>query len=221
MANKRSSPAASKRPAAAPARKPEQAKKVVSIPDDVVLAPQAEPPRAPQGRDASRARPSAEELTWGQFDLAVQGLAREVAARGPAVQAVVGLAHGGVFVGGALAKALGVEFYPVRISRRSRDKGVQAPPRISGEMPRELKGRRVLLVDDVAKSGDTLRLAGELARGAGAREVRTLTLVARPGGYEPDHCALVTDALVVFPWDYEQVSEESGRFDVDPDKAGA
>ncbi len=54
----------------------------------------------------------------------------------------------------------------------------------------------------------------------GAREVYTASLVARPGGFTPSFCALPTDALVVFPWDYEAVTED-GRFDVDPDKAGA
>ena len=46
------------------------------------------------------------------------------------------------------------------------------------------------------------------------------SLVARPGGFSPSFCALPTEALVVFPWDYEAVTED-GRFDVDPDKAGA
>ena len=153
-----------------------------------------------------------------EFDRAVQSLARAIRASfSPG--AVVGVAHGGVFVGGALSSALGAEFFPVRISRRSRDKG-QAKPKLSGEMPRELKGKRVLIVDDVASSGDTLALATALAGKAGAREVRTAALVARPSGYEPDFHALSTDALVVFPWDYDTVTEDD-RFDVDPDKAGA
>jgi len=69
------------------------------------------------------------------------------------------VAHGGVFVGGAISSALGSDFFPVRISRRSRDRSDANKPRMSGEMPRELKGRRVLIVDDVAASGDTLQMA--------------------------------------------------------------
>jgi uncharacterized protein len=204
VATKRATPKVTK---GKPSQK--QVERLVSIPPDVVLAPQVEAPRHATGRDQSRARTQVQELTWAQFDRAVQTLAlaiRQTYSPG----AVVGVAHGGVFVGGALSSALGAEFFPVRISRRSRDKG-QVKPKLSGEMPRELKGKRVLIVDDVASSGDTLALAVALARKA---------LVSRPEGFEPDFCALSTDALVVFPWDYEAVAED-GRFDVDPDKAGA
>ncbi|MCP3144222.1 phosphoribosyltransferase [Pyxidicoccus xibeiensis] len=201
-----------------------QAQKLVSIPVDLVLAPQAEAPRQPTGRDQSRGRSAGmRELSWADFDRAVQELAGAIR-ESFAPQAVVGVAHGGVFVGGALSSALGCEFFPVRISRRSRDRGEgersRSNPKLAGEMPRELKGRRVLIVDDVASSGDTLGLATALAREAGAKKVETACLVARPDGYAPDYCALATAALVVFPWDYEPVTGDA-RFDEDPDKAGA
>jgi hypoxanthine phosphoribosyltransferase len=213
VATKRATPKGTK---GKPSRK--QVEKLVSIPSDMILAPQAEAPRQPTGRDQSRQKTSIQELSWAQFDRAVQTLARTIS-QSYQPQAVVGVAHGGVFVGGALSSALGCEFYPVRISRRSRDRGA-AKPRLSGEMPRELKGKRVLIVDDVVSSGDTLELATALAQKAGAKEVDTAALVARPGGFAPGFCALPTEALVVFPWDYEAVTEDD-RFDVDPDKAGA
>ena len=197
---------------------PKQVETLVSIPPDVVLAPQVEAPRQPTGRDQSLARTRIQELTWVDFDRSVQALARTIR-QSYEPQAVVGVAHGGVFVGGALSSALGAEFFPVRISRRSRDKAT-SKPKLSGEMPKELKGKRVLIVDDVVASGDTLELATALARKAGAGETRCATLVCRPGAFTPDFSALTTEALVVFPWDYEEVAED-GRFEVDPDKAGA
>lgn len=228
MATKRSTPkrtapqrAASKKGKSSP-KQPTQKKveRLVSIPADMVLAPQAEAPRQPAGRDLSRQRSAVQELSWAAFDRAVQGLARSIR-KTYEPQALVGVAHGGVFVGGALSSALGCEFFPVRISRRSRDRSGGNKPQISGQMPRELKGRRVLVVDDVAASGDTLELATKLAREAGAREVMTAALVARPEGYAPDFCALPTTAFLVFPWDYEPVRGDGSADDVDPDKAGA
>lgn len=201
--------------------KPKEAEKLVSIPSDVVLAPQAEAPRMPTGRDQSRQRSSVKELSWADFDRAVQEMARTIGQSFKA-QAVVGVAHGGVFVGGALSSALGCEFFPVRLSRRSRDRSDPKKPQLSGEMPRELKGRRVLIVDDVAASGDTLELANTLVRKAGAREVMTAVMVARPEGYTPDFCAVSTTAFIVFPWDYEPVTGGAEiADDVDPDQAGA
>jgi len=201
--------------------KQQKVEKLVSIPSDVVLAPQAEAPRMPTGRDQSRQRSTVQELSWADFDRAVQDMARTIGQDFKA-QAVVGVAHGGVFVGGALSGALGCEFFPVRISRRSRDRSDPNKPQLSGEMPRELKGRRVLIVDDVSASGDTLELATALARKAGAREVMTAVMVARPEGYAPDFCALSTSAFIVFPWDYEPVTGSAEiADDVDPDQAGA
>ena len=217
MATKRATPKATPKGTKGKPSQKQQVETLVSIPADMILAPQAEAPRQLTGRDQSRQKTSVQELSWADFDRAVQALARSISVSYKP-QAVVGVAHGGVFVGGALSSALGCDFYPVRISRRSRDKGA-AKPKLSGEMPRELKGKRVLIVDDVVSSGDTLELATALAQKVGAKEVSTAALVARPGGFAPGFCALPTDALVVFPWDYEAVTED-GRFDVDPDKAG-
>jgi len=177
------------------------------------VAPQSEVPRAGLGTDRSRpGEVGVEELSWARFDGLVQALARRIRRRF-APEAVVGVAHGGVFVGGAMASALGADFFPVRISRRSRTAAQpRRSPRLVGSMPRELKGRRVLLVDDVAASGETLKLARKLAARTGARGLFTATLVARPGGYAPTWSALESDALFVFPWDYAAVTEDE-RFD--------
>ncbi len=186
--------------------------KVRAIPADVVLAPQAEVPRQLASLERQRAR--VREMSWMEFDRLVQGLARDIRKEFKA-DAVVGVAHGGVFVGGAVASALGVEFFPVRISRRSRDKGSSASasskksgPKISGDMPKELKGRRVLVVDDVASSGDTLELAKALLAKVGAEDAATACLVCKEEGYQPDFLAITVDELIVFPWDYDLVDDK-------------
>jgi hypoxanthine phosphoribosyltransferase len=183
------------------------AAKLLSIPSDVVLAPQAEAPRVP-GPDRSRRNAPVKELSWAQFDRMVQKLAREVAQKFRP-QAVVGVAHGGVFVGGALARALGADFFPVRISRRSRAREIRSAPKLWGAMPAELKGKTVLIVDDVCSSGDTLALAEELAKKVGAKQSKTAVLIAREGPFSPDFIAQESEELFVFPWDYELVLDES------------
>jgi hypoxanthine phosphoribosyltransferase len=163
-------------------------------------------------RDRSLPKQSVREMTWQELDRLAQGLAREVQ-RKFHPDAVVGVAHGGVFVGGVVAAALRCEFFPVRISRRSRDVRTKTAPRMSGAMPRELKGKRVLVVDDVASSGDTLELAKKLLAKVGATKVATACLVAKSGKYRPDWTALRSAELICFPWDYEPVSADA-RFDL-------
>jgi uncharacterized protein len=113
---------------------------------------------------------------------------------------VIGIAKGGVFAGSAVATALGAEFYPLRVERRNRDRIPLAEAR---ETLPNLGGRRVLVVDDVARTGRTLAKARALAKKAGAKEVRTAVLVTRPDGARPDFAALETDQLVLFAWDYQ------------------
>jgi hypoxanthine phosphoribosyltransferase len=169
-----------------------------------------ESPAVLEGIDRSGSHSAARELSWAQFDRVVQQLSRDLM-RTFRPDAVVGVAHGGVFVGGALASALKVEFYPVRISRRSRDQGVSAAPKLTGVMPKGLKGRRVVIVDDIAASGDTLELATELAKGVGATRVATAALISRPKGFEPDFCWERTSDFFVFPWDYDLSTDQRFR----------
>lgn len=180
--------------------------RIRSIPEDVVLAPQAEAPRGLASMERSR-KSRVREVSWMEFDRLVHEMARTIRKQFKP-EAVVGVAHGGVFVGGAIASALSVEFFPVRISRRSRDKAHdEKKPSLLGEMPRELKNLRVLVVDDIASSGDTLELARALLSSVGAKDVATACLVSKEEGFQPDYQAMATDDLVVFPWDYDLVND--------------
>jgi uncharacterized protein len=190
-------------------------RRAVPLMDDEALLPQSDVPPEGLGTDRSLPEAAVQELSWVAFDVHVQALARTIH-RTFKPEAVVGVAHGGVFVGGALASALGADFFPVRISRRSRTPDERRKrPRLSGGMPKELKGRQVLVVDDVSASGETLKLAKRLARKAGARGLKTATLVARTKGYRADFTALKSDAVFVFPWDYADVTEDA-RFETLP-----
>ncbi|HZH02969.1 MAG TPA: phosphoribosyltransferase family protein [Myxococcaceae bacterium] len=164
---------------------------------------------APRGQDRSRQKGTVREWSWSDFDRAVQALARNVTGD-YRPDAVVGIAHGGVFVGAALARAMVCDFFPVRISRRSRDQVVRRAPKSFQEMPAQLKGKRVLLADDVVASGDTLELARALLAKVGAKEVRSACLIGRDQ-YEVDWAAVIADELFVFPWDYMPLVED-GRF---------
>jgi hypothetical protein len=151
------------------------------------------------------------ELTWVEFGVVVRDLATRIAASfQPDV--VLGLARGGIFVGGALAAPMRADFLPVRVEKRSRDRRSVPTFRVP-----EARGKNVLVVDDVTNSGDTLAKAKALAKRSGAREVQAVALVVRPGGSRPEWFALETAQLIVFPWDYQL--DASGPL-VDPGSVG-
>ena len=158
------------------------------------------------GISAAQARPppkQVREISWIEFGEVVRELAARVAERFKP-ELVLGVARGGIVVGGALASPLRAEFLPVRVEKRGRDRGA----RVTWRVP-EAEGRRVLVVDDVTNSGATLNKARRLARRSGAKEVQAAALVARPDGSRPEWFALETSQLVVFPWDY-QLGESAG-----------
>lgn len=155
------------------------------------------------------------EIGWAAFGEVARALAARVA-EDFRPDVVIGIAKGGVFVGGALAAVLGADFQPVRIEKRRRDPG-PLPVQAASELP-PLTGKRVLVVDDVASTGATLAKTRALARKSGAREVRTAVLVVRPRGARPDFFAFETEALVLFGWDYQL--EHMGVGPVDPGEVG-
>lgn len=178
------------------------------LPEEDVFSAAGGVPTVPSGlpaKDFSRRRQALRELTWGEFDRQVQLLARAANLKFKP-EAVVGLVHGGVFVGGAIASALKVEFFPVRVTERSRDSSRHE--RARDDMPAELAGRRVLIVDDVASSGDSIEFATRLAKTAGVKGTRSAVLIARPGRFEPDFAAITSDDFFVFPWDYKDVVDD-------------
>ena len=141
------------------------------------------------------------DLSWEMFGELCRVLALKVA-RDYDPDLVIGIARAGALPGAVVATILGVDFYSMKISRGEDEDSGLARPAILSAAPREATGMRVLIVDEVTTSGDTLRLALAAVRNVRAEEVRTATSFARTRGYRPDFFALETDAEVVLPWDH-------------------
>ena len=117
---------------------------------------------------------------------------------------VVGVATAGVVPGAVVAAMLGKEFYSIMVSRKYRAEEIREVPAVLSSAPVEVRGRRVLIVDETCDSGDTLRLAVGAIVNAGAREVRT-AVGFKTGSYQPDFHALATASTIVLPWDREVI----------------
>jgi hypoxanthine phosphoribosyltransferase len=93
-------------------------------------------------------------------------------------------------------------FHSMLVSRRFSATDVRQTPAVFGAAPAEVRGKRVLVVDETCGSGDTLRLAVGALVNAGAKEVRS-AVSFKTGNYVPDFYALETEAAIVLPWDRE------------------
>lgn len=140
------------------------------------------------------------EVDWAMFGELCRALALKVA-RDYDPEVIVGIARAGVIPGAVIASILRLDFYSMNISRREGDETVRERPEVLSAAPHQVSGRRVLIVDEITTSGDTLRLALAAVRDAQPAEVRTATSFARTSGYQPDYSALTMNANVIFPWD--------------------
>ncbi|HEX8696204.1 MAG TPA: phosphoribosyltransferase family protein [Longimicrobium sp.] len=156
------------------------------------------------------------ELSWELFGELSRVLALRVA-RDYRPDLVIGIATAGVIPAATVAAMLHADFESMKISRRDGAR-LQASPRVLSPTPVEAKARRVLIVDEITTSGDTLRLALAAVREVGPADVRTATSFVRPGGYRPNYFALETDQLVVYPWDRQVVTD--GELVTHPTYAG-
>lgn len=144
-------------------------------------------------------------VEWPLFGELSRALALKVA-REYDPEVVIGVATAGVVPGAVIAAMLGCEFRSIMVSRKFRAETVRQTPAVFGAAPGEVRGRRVLIVDETCDSGETLRLAVASIVNAGATEVRT-AVAFRTGSYEPDFHALATASTIVLPWDREVIEE--------------
>lgn len=76
-----------------------------------------------------------------------------------------------------------------------------AKARITEPVSTSVKGKRVLLVDDVPDSGDSIVMAKKHLLKKGAREVRVACLHYKPWSvFKPDYYVKRTRCWVIYPW---------------------
>ena len=163
-------------------------------------------------------RDGVDEITWERFAALSARLAEELAAHN--VDAVVGIARAGLFPATNVACALRCEFYPVRLSRRINDRVRHEHPVWHVDVAPEVAGKRVAVIDEIADTGETLALVADRVRELNAAQVITAAMISHTWAHPmPDVTALVTDALVLFPWDRRVYAE--GQWQAHPEVVDA
>jgi hypoxanthine phosphoribosyltransferase len=144
-----------------------------------------------------------EELSWELFGTASRELAQTIADDGFAPDLILSIARGGLFVAGSLGYALdvknlhvmNVEFY-TGVDQRL-DLPVMLPPVPSAV---DLTGATVLVADDVADTGATLKLVRDFCTDHVA-EVRCAVIYEKPRSeVKCDYVWTYTDKWINFPW---------------------
>jgi hypoxanthine phosphoribosyltransferase len=153
-------------------------------------------------------------VSWQDFHGLCKGLAAAVSRFQPEIILPVG--RGGYYPGTLIAHMLQVEIFPIRLSRRVKDIVTFPQPQWLVEPPPAVKNRRVLVVDEISGSGETLTMVKAKVETLGAQAVKSVVLYAHTAGVSvPDYIGLVTDALILNPWDREIYKQ--GKFHFHPE----
>lgn len=152
--------------------------------------------------------PRCRAATWADVDRWADSLEERVRAAGPLPESLVGLTRGGWVPARLLADRLGVHRV---VSLRAQHWGVTATPTgaatVSEGLSGPVKNQRVLVVDDITDTGDSLRLAVDHVRAAGPTHVESAAFLHIAHStfvptYYAEEIPRGSWAWVVFPWNY-------------------
>jgi hypoxanthine phosphoribosyltransferase len=147
-------------------------------------------------------QPEREVITWAELDRLVGVLADDV--RGE-FDLLLAITRGGLVPAGMLAYRLGIRDILVAAVAYYDEAGAPGRAPTFLQFPEEnlVRGRRILVVDEVWDSGATIHAVTERIRAAGGSPT-TAVLHYKPGRsvvpMAPDHFAATTDRWVVYPF---------------------
>ena len=147
-----------------------------------------------------------EVLTWGDVNALIDHLLPQM---NGTFDALLLITRGGIVPGALIAERLDMNYIltaAVHFVTDLTDKRLAWPTFLQFPEDELLRGRRVLVVDDVWNSGRTITTVIGRVETAGAR-VESAVLHYKPGSNlfkqaGPTYYAAVTDAYIIYPWEF-------------------
>lgn len=155
----------------------------------------------------SREKFECEVMDWDLFYSLSKKVAQKIIDSGYKPDFMVGLARGGWVLSRVLCDFLGIKDL---ISLKVEHWGVTATPdgkaRLKYPFSIDLSGRRVLVVDDITDTGESMHLATEYVMTLNPGEVRTATLRHIEGStFVPNYFGdEISWRWVIFPWNFTE-----------------
>ncbi|MDH4212983.1 MAG: phosphoribosyltransferase [Candidatus Thorarchaeota archaeon] len=142
-------------------------------------------------------------LSWQDvYNLTLQ-LSERIVTSGYRPDIIVGIARGGWIPARILSDVLYMEsLQNIRIEYYT-DVGVKGKePKITQPLTGSLEGQSVLIVDEIADTGDSLHHAINHVRSLGVEEQRSAVIHLKPTSHvTPDYFMVQTSSWVVYPWE--------------------
>ncbi|MFH2106346.1 MAG: phosphoribosyltransferase [Candidatus Micrarchaeota archaeon] len=147
-------------------------------------------------------------LSWEQMEKLCENIANKVKKYEPDI--LIGVSRGGLVPVRILSDVLDnrnvaiikIEFYKT-INE------THGFPKVTQPLALDVKGKKVLVVDDVSDTGRSLAVAKDYLARHGAKEIRFATLHYKPKSiFKPDYFIDTTDKWIVYPWEVRETERE-------------
>jgi hypoxanthine phosphoribosyltransferase len=151
------------------------------------------------------------QLSWGEYDDFLRSIIQQLRADNVEFEHIIGISRGGLPLTASLAavfgiREVGVLFMQKTIADRAFSDRLPEAKCLGIGIPFALHGKRVLLLDDILRTGHSAKRAGEILAAFGATVVRTAALFAQSDSYPFSyHAPSRVDAKtwIIFPWSAE------------------
>ncbi len=144
--------------------------------------------------------------TWNQIYEMLLCQAQKILSQNYQPDIVVAVTRGGLIPARILADLLETrDFTTIQIEFYSDINQTNSEPTLKQPLTVNAAGKKVLVVDDIADTGKSLRLAKTHIQVQAAKEIKTATLYQKPQSViTPDFYEKQTVNWVVFPWDTKE-----------------
>ena len=147
-------------------------------------------------------------VSWPEYGNLAEALAEKVRSCGRKFDLVIGIARGGMPVAMVVSDRLDVriDFINVKSYVGIGERGV---PKILSTLTEDIRGKNVLVVDDLVDQGDTMRVVSEYLSGQDPERLEMAVLFKKPWTrIEPDYYLEVVDRWIVFPFELSEVNRQ-------------
>jgi len=140
-------------------------------------------------------------VSWQTYHSYSQKLAAAILGQKVNADEIVAISRGGLTLGHLLSDFLRIPISIITIQSYT-DIQASGEATLTAKLQNSIKGKHILLVDDVSDSGKTLKRAIKYLRHAGASRVTTVTMFYKPRSvYRPDYFAKQTSQWILFPYE--------------------
>ncbi len=147
------------------------------------------------------------DLHWEDVEKAALKVISQMEKENFVPDIIISIARSGLIPAALISYALGnKELYTIKIDfsktqRLSHKQDMREKPKISQELSRDIEGLKVLVVDEMVVSGETLKLVSQYLSMKHPAEVKYSVLYKQPWSqFQPTYCGEEVKQWPIFPW---------------------